>query len=391
MKVTDLQAYLLSSPLAEPLLVQTAAWGIRIRKQDCLLVRVKTDLGLAGFSAGPASANLAQLINRNLKSAVVNIDPVKIDPLRRKVFERRPDFPGLAQAFGLVEAALMDLKGKIERCPLSELLGGRVRDTVPLTACAGLYLPPEPCALEAEAITAMGFSSYQLTVGLGPSSDAQVVSLVRSKIPCTCRIIVDARAWWQMGSAVYPSQPFSARAEAVAGYKPLWLSEPVHFDETTTDAGGSVRGSIVVAGGDNQLNPEKLRTLTENAAFDVARLNVPLLGGLRACRELMEWFADCGKQCVLTGGTTPLDLLAFAQVAAGFSENVCLGLDWPCFSSSERPGMFSFSLGDELLKQPVHPENGTLRLPNVPGVGSDVNENVIQCYPWRSGASWVRS
>ena len=76
MKVTELQAYLLSAPLAEPFRTRIAIGEWVCYKQDCLVVRVHTDQGLSGYAAGPASANLAQLINRNLKSAVVNIDPV---------------------------------------------------------------------------------------------------------------------------------------------------------------------------------------------------------------------------------------------------------------------------------------------------------------------------
>src|SRR5262245_40869144 len=113
-KVTDLQAYLLSAPLPEPFRTRIITGEWVCYKQDSLVIRIHTDQGLTGFSAGPASANLAQLINRNLKAAVVNIDPIKIETLRKKVLGRRPQFPGLAQAFGLVEAALIDLHGKIE-------------------------------------------------------------------------------------------------------------------------------------------------------------------------------------------------------------------------------------------------------------------------------------
>ncbi len=382
MKVADLQAYLLSSPLPEPLAVQTAGGEIRWRKKDCLLVRIQTDQGQTGFAAGPASANLAQLINRNLKPAVVNLDPTKLDSLRKKVFQRRPQFPGLSQAFGLVEVALLDLRGKIEGRSLSELLGGQVRKQIPLIASAGLYLSPEQCAEEAAAIAADGFSSYKFRAGLGPAVDAQTVHAVRRALPPACRMIVDARCWWQMGTT-YRSRRLLDWTAEIADCHPLWLAEAFPLESGLAERIGNCK-SIVFASGELESSAADLRAHAERASFEVAQLNVTLLGGLQVCRELLRWFSEAGKRCILTGGATPLEVLTLAHLASCASLDVCLGVDWPCHSTQRRPGMFPFPLGDELLKQPPMRDNGSVILTNAPGVGGEVNEGVIQRYPWKS-------
>lgn len=363
--------------------MKTAAGEVYWHKKDCLLLRVHTDQGLVGFAAGQASANLAQLINRNLKPAVVNQDPARIDALRMKVFERRPQFPGLSQAFGLVEAALLDLRGKIEGRPLSELLGGQVRKQIPLIASAGLFLPPDNCGLEGAALAAAGFSSYKFRVGLGPKVDRQTVHSVRAALPATCRLIVDARCWWQMGTTVYPSGGLGNWAAEIADCEPLWLAEAFPLQNEFFGQSG-ISKSIVIAAGEHESSADNLRAHVEQAAVQVAQVNVTLLGGLLACRELLQWFSQTGKRCILTGGTTPLEVLNLCHLASCADPAVCLGVDWPCYSTQDRPGMFPFPLGDNLLKQSVMIENGSIVLPDSPGVGVEVNESVIQRYPWKS-------
>jgi hypothetical protein len=53
-----------------------------------MLIRVGKDLGLVEYAPGPASERVAQLINRNLRSALVNADPTKIEALPKKILQR---------------------------------------------------------------------------------------------------------------------------------------------------------------------------------------------------------------------------------------------------------------------------------------------------------------
>ena len=85
-KVDELQACLLTSPLPQPLRRAVYGGQVTIHKRDCLLVRARTNQGHVGFGAGPPSPNVAQLINRNLRAAVVGLNPGNLAGLRRKVF-----------------------------------------------------------------------------------------------------------------------------------------------------------------------------------------------------------------------------------------------------------------------------------------------------------------
>ena len=140
MKVEDLQAYFLTSALAQALRVKVYGGEIAIYTRDCVLVRALTDQGHTGYASGTPSPNVAQLINRNLHAALVGLNPGNLSALRKKVFNRRPQHPVLVQAFGVVEIALLVLQGQIRGCPLSELLGARIRDRISLCVSMGFVL-----------------------------------------------------------------------------------------------------------------------------------------------------------------------------------------------------------------------------------------------------------
>ena len=382
MKVTDLQAYLLSAPLAEPIRTRIAIGEWVCYKQDCLVVRIHTDQGLSGYAAGPASANLAQLINRNLKSAVVNIDPVKIEALRKKVFGRRPQFPGLSQAFGLVEAALIDLQGKIEGRATSELLGTAQRREIPLLARSVLYLDSSHCVQEAVAMSEQGFGAYRFRLGLGWVSDTETLRRLRQALPEACRVAADAQAWWQMGSAAYSEAESEAWVNRLAEHAPVWLAEPFHPDDVQGCQRMIAAKTVPIASGENESSSARLQALGESGV-EVLQVNVMQLGGLLSSRTCLQSLAERGQRFVLTGAVTPLEVVALAHLASGFSDETCLGIDWPCFSSDA-----GFSpLAAELLKQPLPIKSGSLRLPDGPGFGVEVNEAVLHRFPWKSGAA----
>jgi len=382
MKVTDLQAYLLSAPLTEPFRTRIAIGEWVCYKQDCLIVRVHTDDGLSGYAGGPASANLAQLINRNLKSAVVNIDPVKIETLRKKVLGRRPQFPGLAQAFGLVEAALIDLQGKIEGRATSELLGTPQRRQIPLLARSVPYLDSSHCVEKALEMSEQGFGSYRFRLGLGWANDMETLCRLREVLPEACRVVADAQAWWQMGSVAYSEAESEAWVSRLAEQVPLWLAEPFHPDNLQGRQRLVAAKTVPIASGEHETNSERLQALGERGV-DVLQVNVIQIGGLLSSRACLQSLAERGQRFVLTGATTPLEVVALAHLASGFADETCLGIDWPVFSSDA-----GFSLlAAELLKQPLPIESGSLKLPDSPGFGVEVNEAVLHRFPWKSGAA----
>src|SRR5690606_24852405 len=80
-----------------------------------------------------------------------------------------------------------------------------------------------------------------------------------------------------------------------------------------------------------------------------------------------------------------LEVLAAAQLGVCRDESIVEWLEYPCYSGKGKKGMYPFPLADEILKDPLDIENGYLKMPSRPGLGIEVNEKVIEKYPFIPG------
>ena len=106
-----------------------------------VIIEVVTDGGLEGLGEAP-SANCADLIVNCLAPRLIGADPFDIEGCERravpeaKIDANTDDITAL-RAFGGIEMALWDLRGKAFGLPLYKLLGGAVRKDIPFTEYFG--------------------------------------------------------------------------------------------------------------------------------------------------------------------------------------------------------------------------------------------------------------
>src|SRR5258707_13384154 len=203
MKISSVRSFLLSFPFPAPIRLPLDGGKPSILKRNALLNRVETETGLVGYAPGPASEGvqraISQAIARWLEGRIV-ADP---DALRVLFLDGPGTHPDLAKIYCAVEIALYDLVGKALGVPVSELIGGRVRDRIRLYGSAGMYMPPEAYAEEAAAIKEMGFRAYKMRPALGPEKDLDTVRLMRQAAGPDFDLMVDAHTWWRMGDRSY--------------------------------------------------------------------------------------------------------------------------------------------------------------------------------------------
>src|SRR6185436_10370238 len=130
MKIASVRSFLLSYPFPEPVKLPFHGGERTLLKRDALFVRVQTDNGLVGYAPGPGSETVHRTIEETIAPFLegrVLADP---DALRVLFFQGPGVNPELAKVYCAVEIALYDLAGKAKGVPVSELHGGRVRDSI---------------------------------------------------------------------------------------------------------------------------------------------------------------------------------------------------------------------------------------------------------------------
>ena len=82
---------------------------------------------------------------------------------------------------------------------------------------------------------------------------------------------------------------------------------------------------------------------------------------------------------------TALEVVAAAHLGVCWPGVVAEWLEYPCYSTPSRAGMYPFPVAAEILKEPLRIEDGELLVPSGPGLGVEVDESVIERYPWIPG------
>jgi len=378
-KITAVDGLLLSCPLPAPLKLPFWNGERTILKRDAMLIRVRTDKGLTGYAPGPAHERAAIEIRDTIAPFLAGRDP-----RQWKTF----DFSGpleLTKTYRAVEIALMDIAGKDAGVPISELIGGRKRDTIKLYGSAGMYMPPEKYAEEAAAVKAMGFPAYKMRPALGPDEDLRTVELMRKATGPDFGLMIDAHSWWRMGDRNYSLETVMRLAREMKQFHPTWLEEPLPPDDHEAYRALKAQSPIPIATGEHEQTEAGFTDLIDTRCADYIQADVCCQGGFEMGRRIFDACAKAKLKFAFHSWGTTLEVLAAAHVGICWDESVVEWLEYPCHSNDGRPGMYPFPAADEILAEPLHIERGYLHVPKKPGLGVEIDERVVERYPFLPG------
>src|SRR4051812_11572328 len=260
-----------------------------------------------------------------------------------------------------VEVALHDAWARSLGVPVHTLLGGLARTSIPVTWALGTESAAEVID-EAQGKLADGLhTSFKLKMGAqDPADDVARVAEVAGKLAGRASVRVDINARWDLLTSLrwlprLAETGVDLIEQPVPGAEYEWLAEinaalpiPVMADEslrTPTDA----------------LRLVKLR------AADVFSLKTTKSGGLRYTRAITDIATAAGIPC--HGGTSiegPIGTVASLHLACAMP-GVTYG--------SELFG--PLLMAEELLTEPLSYADGTLHLPDGPGLGVELDPAAV--------------
>jgi glucarate dehydratase len=175
MKITDLRATTVTVPLEAPLRHANGChWGRFVRT----IVEVETDEGLIGLGEMGGGGESAEISFRALKSYLVGHDPARLEELKFLIANPTASlYNNRTQMLAAIEFACLDILGQKWGVPVSDILGGRLRERVPFASYLFFRYPGE--AGEVRTVEQLvehastlqqryGFSSHKLKGGVFP-------------------------------------------------------------------------------------------------------------------------------------------------------------------------------------------------------------------------------
>jgi len=397
MRISDVSARTLSSPIDPPQERHFLGGVRRLLKRDVVLVVVETADGAVGYAPAGASSSamreyfddashsdFAGLLNEEVAPHVLDEEVESAADLHALVAEA--DFPAFleSRAVAPLDVAFYDLLGKERGAPVYDLLAdvAEVTTELPLYASAGMYMEPEGYAEQARAIQERGFGGYKYRPGLGVEADLRTLGLIREAVGPGMDVMVDAHTWWKLGEHSYTFEEVVDLVNRMAEYDPYWLEEPV--EPADYDAYRRLADAVDVplAGGESEETPEGLVALAETGAVQFLQGDVRHHRGFTGCWEAVEFCAGRDVTFVPHQFGTNLGLVANAHLTAAAPEAELL--EYPVFGT-DTAGMYPFPLAEEILVGDLDIADGTLTVPEGPGLGVEVDLDVVERYPHIEG------
>ena len=188
MKIDRIELFHVAIPLPKPFY---PSWipGYPQTVNRFTLIRLTTDDGIQGVSAGVAFEQEREGLGGLLGPYLIGLDPSDIDTVRQRI--REASYLGWRNYW--IEAACWDIVGKIEEKPVWSLLGGNGRKEVSVYASTGEIHPPDVRAEEVLQLKEeFGFNSVKLRVhSFDIMEDIANIEAVRDKIGENFTIGVD--------------------------------------------------------------------------------------------------------------------------------------------------------------------------------------------------------
>jgi len=385
MKIRSTQVFLLSYPLQNQPILTYYGGERTIVKRDAMLVRIESHDGIVGYGPGAASEHWKQRIDNEIAPFLEGRTIADPDALRIQFQSRNGHDAELLKIYCCVEVALYDLVGKSKGVPVSELLGGRVRDRIRLYGSAGMYMTPEGYAAEAALTQSMGFRAYKMRPAMGPDLDLEAVKRMREVTGPDFELMVDAHSWWRMGDRSYSAVAVGALAEKMAAYDITWLEEPLPPDDHEAYRQLKALDAVPLASGEHEPSEQGFLDLLTGPCVDYVQMDVVCQGGYALARRIFSEIARAELRFAFHSWGTALEVIAAAHLGICWPENVVEWLEYPCYTKPGQQFMYPFPLAEEIIRQPLEIVDGSLVVPTGPGFGVEVDEAVIERYPWIPG------
>lgn len=358
--ITNIETFLVDVPTIRPHKLSVAT----MHTQTLVLVRVRCEDGIHGWGEATTIGGLAYG-EESPESIKANID-THIAPLlmgmdasgvAKAMAKLRKAIQGNRFAKCAIETALLDAQARRLRVPLSELLGGRVRDALPVAWTLASGDTARDIAEAEQMLELRRHRIFKLKIGLrAVDQDVAHVLAIKRALGDRASVRVDVNQAWSELDAVR-----GIRALEAGGID--LIEQPIKANNVAGLARLARRFDVAIMADEALHGPDDAMTLARSDAADVFAVKITQSGGLLPAAEVATVARLNGIG--LYGGTMlegGIGTAATAQLCSTFAE---LAWDTELFGP--------LLLTEEVLAEPLVYRDFLLRVPTGPGLGVEVD------------------
>jgi L-alanine-DL-glutamate epimerase-like enolase superfamily enzyme len=333
---------------------------------DYAIVFVETDAGITGFGeVDSVFKRRGALLHRDLEMAlapaVIGEDPFRISWIIAKMDQV---LDGVEEAKAGIEMALWDVVGKALDTPVYNLLGGKVRDRIPLSYSIPFGAPDAMADFAREKVE-LGHRTIKVKVGSEDCArDIAAVRAVRSAIGPEVKLRVDGNMGWRTPKEAIRMVRAMEEWDLELVEQPL----PAH----DLDGMAEIRRAIGVPlmADESIRTPRSAMQVIRRGAADIANVYVTEAGGILNASKIFSMCEAAGMPCMI-GSMPEFGIGTAAQIHLGVAMTN-LGPD------SDACGVLYHEA--DLLVKPLRIEDGFSYPPEGPGLGVEVDMGILETW-----------
>lgn len=381
MKITSIDAF----PFRLPLRREFRWAGLRIDLGGFVFVRVNTDEGLSGFGeatplpdwggdfhrrGGETQKTVVEMIKSVIEPALIGKDPTAINACHLAMDHV---LRGNSYAKVGVDIALHDLWGKAVGQPVYKLLGGKVRDRVPVAHMVGI-MPNDDAVEEAQTAFADGIRAFQIKGGESAERDVALIRRLRDGMGDDAVVRLDI------------NQGYRDVKEAVSVIEALgdagldYVEQPAMGLDRMAEITASVRPRIIAD--ESCWDARDALDIVERRAADNISIYLAKAGGIHKARRVAAVASAALIDCDVNGSIES-GIGTAANVHFALAES-CVTM--PCVISVNAPeGRHPCKAGgnyylDDVIAEPLPFSDGCLLPLDRPGLGIDLDEAKLEAF-----------
>lgn len=364
--ITTVEAIAAAVPFRHSFTLGSGAVNSAGMSGPVLFVRVETDDGMVGWGEQRALPSwsyetietMVATVRHHLAKIAIGLSPFDI-----ALFHERANAAlspsvsnGMPFARAAMDIAMHDLAGKLAGVPIHQLLGGKVRDRLPLCSAIGA---DEPDAMVARARESAAYSAYKVKITGDVEKDSARIHAIADA--------VGTKPIWLDANQSYRPSNFLRLLENLKDIPTIHCAEqPVRSPDWAGLAAVTKRSRLPIAVDEGSFTATDLAKLVSFDAADMVVLKICKSGGIRQCQQTAHVAQAHGIE-LLGSGLTDCGV-AFAAAVHFFSTqrlSLPVELNGP-------------ELLAELLVDGLQIDSGAVDVPERPGLGVTVDEARIR-------------
>lgn len=347
--------------------------------QDTVVIKVYTDEGITGIGEVDSSpyvvksvieAPASHMVCMGLKHAVIGEDPFDVEKIWYKMYNlayyhgRRSV---VIHAMSGIDMAIWDIMGKKTGLPVSKLLGGTFRESIP--AYCSVLMPDNEDDIKriADTYLPQGYKGIKFgwgALGQSPENDIRLVSAARKAMGDGPELMIDiGMVWKDLKTAVNLCKEFR-------NYNVYWVEEPFSPDYTDNYRRLCEKTEMRISAGEELGTVFEFDELINQCNIDIIQPDISRCGGITIAKKIIDMAYKKGIPLIPHAFKTGILMSASLQIIANTPNAL-----WLEYCNQETV------LSKNLVQKHFQiDENGIVTIPQRPGLGIELDEEVLAYY-----------